>query len=42
MELAPGRYALICFIPSPSDRTAHAAKGMVHEFMVPPSPTTAS
>jgi uncharacterized cupredoxin-like copper-binding protein len=30
--LAPGRYAFVCFIPSPSDRISHAAKGMVHEF----------
>ena len=42
LALSPGRYALVCFIPSPSDRTAHAAKGMVHEFTVPPSPTPGS
>jgi uncharacterized cupredoxin-like copper-binding protein len=42
LSLTPGRYALVCFIPSPSDRTAHAAKGMVHEFTVPASPTPGS
>lgn len=42
LALTPGRYALVCFIPSPSDRTAHAAKGMVHEFTVASSPTSGS
>ena len=31
-NLDPGRYAFVCFIPSPGDRVAHAAKGMVYEF----------
>jgi uncharacterized cupredoxin-like copper-binding protein len=34
LDLGTGRYALVCFIPSPVDRVAHAAKGMVFEFAV--------
>ncbi|MES2524505.1 MAG: hypothetical protein V4617_17535 [Gemmatimonadota bacterium] len=34
-ELAPGNYALICFIPSP-DGTPHAMKGMVKALTVVP------
>ncbi len=32
--LTPGTYLALCFIPSPSDGTAHAAKGMVAAFEV--------
>jgi len=32
-SLAPGKYAMVCLIPSP-DGTMHAAKGMVREFEV--------
>jgi hypothetical protein len=35
LDMAPGHYALICFIPSPDDRIAHAAKGMAWEFDIP-------
>lgn len=35
LDLDDGRYAFICFIPSPDDRVAHAAKGMTWEFEVP-------
>ena len=34
--LAPGNYALLCFVPSP-DGTPHFAKGMVHALTVTPS-----
>lgn len=34
LRLTPGRYALVCFIPSPDDRVAHAAKGMTWTFNV--------
>ncbi len=33
-DLAPGRYAFICFITDP-DGVSHAAKGMSSEFRVP-------
>lgn len=32
LALPPGRYAFVCFIPSPDDRVSHASKGMVFEF----------
>lgn len=34
LALSPGNYALICFIPSPSDMKPHMAKGMMHPFKV--------
>lgn len=34
--LAPGTYAIVCFVPSP-DGTPHVAKGMVRELTVTPS-----
>jgi hypothetical protein len=36
VELAPGNYALICFVDTP-DKVPHFAKGMVHAFTVTPS-----
>ncbi len=33
-SLAPGQYALICFIPSPGDHKEHMMKGMVAGFRV--------
>ena len=33
LDLAPGRYAIGCFIPS-ADKTPHIAKGMVRELVV--------
>lgn len=33
-SLAPGQYALFCFIPSPSDHKEHMMKGMVAGFRV--------
>jgi hypothetical protein len=35
--LAPGEYAVFCFIPSPSDHKAHMMKGMVAGFRVVPA-----
>lgn len=35
LDLDDGRYAFICFIPSPDDRVTHAAKGMTWQFDVP-------
>lgn len=34
LGLESGRYALVCFIPSPGDRVTHAAKGMTYEFEI--------
>jgi hypothetical protein len=33
IDLAPGRYAIVCFIPS-ADKAPHFTKGMVREIMV--------
>jgi hypothetical protein len=38
IDLAPGRYALLCPIPSPDDHKAHLAKGMVRTLVVTPAP----
>ncbi|MDF1505552.1 hypothetical protein [Roseisolibacter sp. H3M3-2] len=38
LDLAPGRYALICPIPSPADHTPHMSKGMVRTLVVTPAP----
>lgn len=35
--LAPGEYALFCFIPSPTDHKEHRTKGMVAGFRVVPA-----
>jgi uncharacterized cupredoxin-like copper-binding protein len=37
-NLQPGQYLLACFIPSPSDGIAHAAKGMVKPLTVTAAP----
>ena len=37
--LAPGTYAIVCFVPSP-DGTPHIAKGMMRELTVTPSGAT--
>lgn len=34
VDLQPGRYLLLCHIPSPSDGVPHLAKGMMKEFTV--------
>lgn len=34
LDLAPGRYALICFVPDARDGKPHVAHGMVEEFEV--------
>ncbi len=34
LGLAPGQYAMLCFITSPGDRTPHYAKGMVRSLVV--------
>jgi len=39
-NLAPGTYAIVCFVPSP-DGTPHIAKGMMRELTVTPSTTSA-
>lgn len=36
VELAPGRYAMVCVIPAP-DGMMHVKKGMGHEFIVTPA-----
>ena len=40
VDLAPGNYALICFVDTP-DKVPHFAKGMVHGFTVTGTPTNA-
>ena len=40
VDLAPGNYALICFVDTP-DKVPHFAKGMVHGFTVTESATNA-
>ena len=38
VQLAPGRYVIACFIPSPMpDNTPHVAKGMAREMIVAPA-----
>jgi hypothetical protein len=37
IELTPGRYALLCPIPSPDDHRAHSLKGMVRTLVVVPA-----
>ena len=38
VDLVPGNYALLCFIPSPApDNRPHFTKGMVHPFTVIPT-----
>ena len=34
LDLAPGRYALLCFVPDAKDGKPHVAHGMVHEITV--------
>lgn len=34
LDLAPGNYVVLCFIPSPGEQMPHAAKGMVMPFTV--------
>jgi hypothetical protein len=34
VNLTPGRYAIVCFIPSPEDGIAHRTKGMAREIVV--------
>ena len=41
LDLVPGRYVLLCFIPSP-DGTPHIMKGMAKEFVVTPSKAKAA
>ena len=36
LELAPGRYAMVCIIPA-ADGMMHLKKGMAHEFVVTPA-----
>jgi hypothetical protein len=38
VDLVPGRYALICPIPSPGDHRPHMVKGMVRTLVVTPAP----
>ena len=40
VDLAPGNYALICFVDTP-DKVPHFAKGMVHGFTVTGTPANA-
>ncbi|MEO8199050.1 MAG: hypothetical protein ABI679_00880 [Gemmatimonadota bacterium] len=41
LHVEPGRYAMLCFIPS-SDGKPHVAKGMLHQFEVIPSTAEAA
>jgi len=34
LDLAPGRYALICFVPDSASGKPHAALGMIGELEV--------
>jgi hypothetical protein len=38
MDLQPGNYVLVCFIPSPSDGVPHFAKGMLNTLTVTAAP----
>jgi uncharacterized cupredoxin-like copper-binding protein len=41
VDLTPGHYLLLCFVPSPTDHKAHADKGMVLPFEVTAATATA-
>lgn len=41
VDLVPGHYVAICFLPDPTDGTPHIMKGMVKEFVVAGTPGTA-
>jgi uncharacterized cupredoxin-like copper-binding protein len=34
LDLAPGNYAVVCYLPTPGDATPHLMLGMVHGFTV--------
>lgn len=34
IDLAPGNYALVCFVPSPGEHMPHFMKGMIHPLTV--------
>lgn len=42
VDLAEGRYALLCFIPDPADGAPHVVKGMTRELIVAGTPTGAT
>ena len=35
LDLEPGNYVLLCFVPDPSDGRSHIEHGMVREFTIP-------
>jgi uncharacterized cupredoxin-like copper-binding protein len=37
LTLAPGNYALVCFVPSPGDMTPHVMKGMISALTITPN-----
>lgn len=41
VDLTPGNYAIVCFIPSPQDGQPHVAKGMAKPLTVVAGPATA-
>lgn len=41
VDLAPGNYAIVCFIPSPADGKPHVAKGMAKALTVVAGPASA-
>ena len=34
VDLAPGRYLLLCWVPDPADGVPHVMKGMVTEVVI--------
>lgn len=34
LDLEPGNYMFVCFVPDAADGTPHAAKGMIKAFTV--------
>lgn len=42
LELEPGQYLALCFIPDPADGAPHLAKGMIRPFVVTDEPVSAA
>lgn len=42
IDLDPGHYVAICFLPDPADGTSHVMKGMIKELVVAGPPDTAA
>jgi uncharacterized cupredoxin-like copper-binding protein len=42
LDLAPGTYVMVCFVPSPGETAPHVMKGMMGEFTVVPEKSGAT